>query len=182
MMFQSTTIAGVMEVSIDWHRDARGDFGRTYCRREFAAHGLMAELAQCSVSTNARRGTVRGFHLQATPHPEAKLVQCVRGRIYDVALDLRFNSPTYRRFHAVELGADDGRMLYIPKGCAHAFQCLEDDTTILYYISTFYEPASGRGVRWDDPAIGVRWPLADAAIVSERDRDFSTLADYEAQR
>ena len=182
MLFQPTLIPGVMEVSPEWHRDERGAFGRIFCREEFARQGLNPDLAQCSLSTNLRRGTVRGFHLQASPHQEAKLVQCIAGCIYDVALDLRSGSPTYGRHHAVKLSAENHQMLYIPEGCAHAFQTLEDLSSVLYYISAPYEPSSSRGVRWSDPAIGVTWPLAGDAMVSERDRLLPLLIDYQADR
>jgi dTDP-4-dehydrorhamnose 3,5-epimerase len=177
MRFRTTSIAGVVEVEAEWHRDERGAFGRLFCEREFADFGLNPRLAQCSLSTNPVRGTVRGFHLQRPPHAEAKLVQCVAGRIYDVALDLRPGSPTHGRFHAVELSRDAGLMLYIPEGCAHAFQTLEDDSAILYYISQSYAPQAAAGIRWDDPAIGVPWPLAEVAVVSVRDRSLPLLAD-----
>ena len=129
MHFQPTPIGGAFEISIDWQRDPRGAFGRTFCRQEFAAHGLNPDLFQCSVSQNSAARTVRGFHLQAKPHEEAKLVHCIGGRIFDVALDLRTGSPTYGRHHAVELSAAIGKMLYIPEGCAHGYQALESDTS-----------------------------------------------------
>jgi dTDP-4-dehydrorhamnose 3,5-epimerase len=178
MLFRPTVIPGVMEVSPEWHQDERGAFGRIFCQREFAEKGLNPDLAQCSLSTNLRRGTVRGLHLQTGPHQEAKLVHCIAGRIYDVALDLRPGSATYGRYHALELSPEQQRMLYIPEGCAHGFQTLEHNTAVLYYISVPYEPASGRGVRWSDPAIGVPWPLLEEAVVSERDRALPLLADY----
>ena len=178
MQFHPTPISGVVEISIDWQRDSRGTFGRTFCRQEFAAHGLNRELAQCSVSRNSSARTVRGFHLQAKPHQEAKLVQCIAGRLFDVALDLRTSSPTYGHHHAVDLSGANGKMLYIPEGCAHGFQTLENDTAIIYYISTFYQPASFSGVRWSDPTLDVKWPFADGAIVSERDQALPLLADY----
>lgn len=176
MRFDATGIEGVLEVSIEWHRDERGGFGRSFSADEFAAHGL-ASPVQCSISTNARRGTVRGFHLQAKPHAEAKLVQCVAGRTLDVALDLRPNSATYGKHHGVELSAESGRMLFIPENCAHAFQTLEDATSLVYYISARYVSDSGRGVLWNDPAIGVDWPIKDA-IVGERDRQLPRLEDF----
>ena len=125
----------------------------------------------------AKRGTVRGLHYQAAPHAEAKLVRCTRGRIYDVIVDLRPDSPTFKRWTAVELGADDRRMLYVPEGCAHGFQTLADATEVFYQISAAYDPASQRGVRWDDPAFAIVWPDAPARIVSARDRAFP---DFEA--
>jgi dTDP-4-dehydrorhamnose 3,5-epimerase len=178
MQFTPTIIDGVLEVSIEWHRDERGGFGRIFCAEEFARRGLFSTPAQCSFSSNIRRGTVRGFHLQAKPHAEAKLVQCVAGRLFDVALDLRSGSPTYGKHQAVELSPESGRMLFIPEGCAHAFQTLEDATSIVYYISVPYQPESGRGVLWNDPDIGVAWPLVDA-FVGERDRRLPRLTEVE---
>lgn len=180
MRFQPTPISGVFEISIDWQRDTRGAFGRTFCRQEFAEKGLNPELAQCSVSQNSAARTVRGFHLQAKPHEEAKLVQCIGGRLFDVALDLRAGSPTYGRHHAVELTAANGKMLYIPEGCAHGFQTLESHTVILYYISTPYEAASSRGVRWNDPALNVAWPFVEGVVLNERDGNLPLLANYVA--
>jgi dTDP-4-dehydrorhamnose 3,5-epimerase len=177
VQFAKTVIEGVVEVAIDWHCDERGGFGRVFCAEEFAMQGLMATLTQCSVSSNLRRGTVRGFHLQAEPHLEAKLVHCVAGRLFDVALDLRRGSRTYGKHHAIELSSVSGRMLFIPEGCAHAFQTLEDATSLVYYISIPYNPESARGVAWDDPEIGVDWPIKDA-ILSERDRTLPPLEDF----
>jgi len=177
MRFYSTPIAGVVEVSTEWHEDERGTFGRIFCAREFAAHGLDPELAQCSLSSNPHKGTLRGFHIQAAPHAEDKLIHCIAGRVFDVALDLRPDSATYGRHHAIELAGEEGRMLYIPKGCAHGFQTLEDASSLIYYISTSYEPAFARGVRWNDPEIGIRWPL-EVSLMSTRDRELPTLRDY----
>ena len=180
MQFRQTSLAGVVEIAIDWQRDARGSFARTFCRDEFGKHGLETELAQCNVSYNPRVGTVRGLHLQAKPHQEAKLVQCVAGRLFDVVLDLRGGSPTYGRHHAIELSATEGHMLYIPRGCAHGFQTLENDTAIVYYISTPYAPLAARGVRWNDPALRISWPLGEGVIVSEKDQAWPLLANYAA--
>ena len=178
MIFATTPIQGVVEVTIESARDERGSFGRIFCRQAFASNGLSSTLEQCSVSTSARRGTVRGFHLQAAPHAEAKLVQCIRGRLFDVTLDLRPGSPTYGAHHAVELLADQPCVLYIPEGCAHAFQTLADDTRVLYYISAAYDPDSVRGVRWDDPELGIAWPIRRDIVISRRDRDLPTLAEF----
>jgi dTDP-4-dehydrorhamnose 3,5-epimerase len=180
MQFRSTAIAGVVEVLVDWQCDERGAFGRTFCQDEFRAHALMTRVAQSSLSSNLRRGTLRGIHLQAKPHEEAKLVQCVAGRIYDVAVDLRAGSPTYGRYHAVELAAGEGRLLYVPEGCGHGFQTLMDHSAVFYEISTFYAPAAQAGVRWNDPAIGVPWPLPAEAIVSARDNALPMLQDFTA--
>jgi dTDP-4-dehydrorhamnose 3,5-epimerase len=178
MRFLHTPIAGVLEVTIEPNKDERGSFGRVFCRREFEKNGLSFEPVQCSLSSNARKGAVRGFHLQVEPHQEAKLVHCVSGRLFDVALDLRPGSPTYARYHALELSGDDNRMIYIPEGCAHAFQTLANDTNVMYYICGYHEPESARGVRWDDRELAIPWPIADAVTVSERDRNLPTFADY----
>jgi dTDP-4-dehydrorhamnose 3,5-epimerase len=152
--------------------DERGVFARTWCRHEWERQGLSTELAQCSLSFSPKAGTVRGMHYQAPPYAEAKLVRCTRGRIYDVIVDLRPGSATFRQWTAVELHADDWRMVYVPEGCAHGFQTLTDGTEVFYQISTFHDPASERGVRWDDPAFGIAWPEAPARLISARDRAF----------
>lgn len=170
MVFSQTAIPGAYLIDIEPRGDERGFFARTWCAREFGARGLAANLAQCSVSVNALAGTLRGMHYQAAPHEETKVVQCIRGAIYDVAVDLRPDSPAFRRWIAAELTAANRRMMYVPKGVAHGFQTLEADTEVLYLISEFYAPESGRGVRWDDPAFGIRWPAVDIRHMSDRDR------------
>lgn len=164
-----------MVVDITKIEDDRGFFARTWCREEFAAIGLAADIAQCSISYNLRRGTLRGMHYQAEPHAEAKLVRCLRGAIYDVALDLRPASPAFRRWEAVQLDDVRRQALYIPAGCAHGFQTLSDDTEVLYQITPAWAPEAGRGVRWDDPAFGIRWPIP-APFLSARDRGFPDAA------
>ena len=173
--FRETEIPGVLVVESEPLEDERGSFTRTYCRQEFAEHGIDFVPVQISVSRNNRRGTLRGLHYQAPPQPEAKLVRCVAGAVFDVAVDLRSDSPTHGRWSAAELSADDGRGLFVPEGCAHGFQTLEDNTELLYLISEFYEPSLQRGVRWDDPAIGIEWPSAAERVISERDRSFALL-------
>jgi dTDP-4-dehydrorhamnose 3,5-epimerase len=170
--FTETKLAGAFVVDPEPASDERGFFARTWCRREWQTRGLPPELAQCSISFNTRAGTLRGLHYQAPPHAEAKLVRCTRGRIYDVVVDLRPASPTFKQWVAVELGADDRRMLYVPEGCAHGFQTLADATEVFYQISAFHEPASQRGVRWDDPAFAIVWPDTPSRILSDRDRAF----------
>jgi dTDP-4-dehydrorhamnose 3,5-epimerase len=179
--FEPTSIPDAFLVRTTWFRDARGTFGRMFCAREFAEHGLESEIAQCNLSNNPRRGTLRGLHILSNPHEEAKLVQCVAGRIFDVAVDLRPKSRTFGRYFAAELSAGDGRLLYIPKGCAHGYQTLEDATSVLYHVSSFYEAAAERGVRWNDPQIAVPWPLPSEVILSDRDRNLPSFADYAAQ-
>ncbi len=171
MIFTSTPIAGVQLIQPEPVADVRGAFARTWCQREFEGHGLNAKLAQCSVSYNAKRGTLRGMHFQSAPHAEAKLVRATRGTIYDVAVDLRPDSETYLQWFGTELSVDNRHMLYIPEGCAHGFQTLTDDAEVFYQISEFYEPTAGRGFRYNDPAFGIRWPLPDP-IMSDRDRDY----------
>jgi len=178
VIFTPTPLAGAWIVDIERREDARGFFARTWCRREFEAQGLDAGLVQCSMSRNLRRGTLRGMHWQAAPHGEVKLVRCSRGAIWDVIIDLRAGSPTHARHFAAELTAENGRALYIPAGFAHGFVTLADDTDVVYQMSEFYEPGSGRGVRWNDPAFGIRWPIADP-ILHERDAGWP---DYAPER
>ncbi|MES1156691.1 MAG: dTDP-4-dehydrorhamnose 3,5-epimerase [Alphaproteobacteria bacterium] len=164
MRFASTSIPGAWIVELEPHADARGSFARTFCQREFAAHGLATDFPQHSRSFNKAKGTLRGVHFQKPPYAEAKLVSCVRGSIYDVCVDLRPDSPTFRSWLAVELTESNGKQFYIPEGCAHGFQTLADNSEVNYLISTFYEPTAGAGWRYDDPAFGVAWPLPVAAI------------------
>lgn len=151
--------------------DERGFFARTWCRRECAAQGLKGQWVQCSISHNRRKGTLRGMHYQIAPHEEAKLVRCTMGAIFDVIIDLRPDSPTYAHHFSVVLTARNRELLYIPEGFAHGFQTLEDDTEVFYHISEFYAPDYARGVRWNDPAFGIRWP-DDDRIISERDQHY----------
>jgi len=155
--------------------DARGFFARTWCQHEAEVYGLNPRLVQCSISFNARKGTLRGLHYQASPHEEAKLIRCTMGAIYDVIVDLRRDSPTFRGHFGIVLNAENRRMLYVPEGFAHGFQTLEDNTEVFYQMSEFYAPDSARGVRWDDPAFGITWPAADR-IINERDRAYPNFA------
>jgi dTDP-4-dehydrorhamnose 3,5-epimerase len=170
--FAPTPLAGAFVIELDLLRDERGHFARTFDAAEFTERGLDPTVVQCNTSFNARRGTLRGMHYQADPDGEAKLVRCTRGSLYDVAVDLRPDSETYCRWFGVELSADNARMLYIPRGMAHGFQTLEDAVEVHYQMSHLYVAAQGRGVRFDDPAFQIEWPLADP-IVSERDRQFA---------
>ncbi len=171
MIRRDTTIPGTFVLEPEPRADARGFFARTWCRREFEAMGLEPRLAQCSVSYNRRAGTLRGMHLQAAPHGEAKLVRCTAGAVFDVVLDLRPDSPAYLRWFGTELSADNRLSLYVPEGVAHGFQTLADGAEVFYQISEEYFPDLARGVRWDDPAFGIRWPLPDP-ILSPRDRGY----------
>jgi dTDP-4-dehydrorhamnose 3,5-epimerase len=171
MIFVETRLAGVFEIHIEPKSDERGFFARTWCQQEFQAKGLDARLTQCNLSQNARKGTLRGMHFQSNPHAETKLVRCSKGAIYDVALDLRPESKTYRQWVGVNLTADKRNALYIPKGCAHGFLSLEDDTEVFYQMSDLYHPDSARGVRWNDPAFGILWP-AKIEMISARDANY----------
>ncbi|HXX31669.1 MAG TPA: dTDP-4-dehydrorhamnose 3,5-epimerase [Myxococcaceae bacterium] len=170
MRFLPTSLAGAVLLEQERHPDARGFFARTWCRDELAAQGLDAGLAQASVSFNHRRGTLRGLHYQAPPHAEVKLVRCTRGALFDVAVDLRPDSPGFLSWVGVELTAENGRALYIPKGFAHGFYTLADATEVEYLISTPYAPDSARAVRFDDPLLGIRWP-GPVEVIAPRDRD-----------
>jgi len=174
MKISETELAGAYVIELEAVEDERGYFARTYCRKEFTEYGLKTEIAQCSLSYNARRGTLRGMHYQVEPEAETKLVQCMCGSLYDVIIDLRPQSETYCHWFGIELSADKRRLLYIPEGFAHGFQTLEENTTIYYQISAFYDPQFARGVRWNDPAFGIKWPLA-SPIMSEKDK---LLPDY----
>lgn len=163
-----TRVAGAYHVQITGHRDERGMFARTFDAEIFGAHGLATHYPQSSISTNDRRGTLRGMHYQADPKPEAKIVRALRGRVFDVALDLRPSSPTYLCWDAVELDASQHNAFYIPPGCAHGFLTLEDGCELFYQMSEFYVPELARGVRWNDPAFSIEWPFAPI-VMSERD-------------
>lgn len=175
MIFEETTLPGAYLARLDPHSDARGHFARAWCRDEFARHGLATEFVQGNVSINPARGTLRGLHYQAAPHGETKLVRCVRGAIYDVIVDLRPRSPTYGKWLGVELAPAMLRMLYVPIGFAHGFQTLADDTEVNYLVSAFYAPTAGRGVCYDDPALGIPWPLP-VTHISAQDRSWPLLS------
>jgi dTDP-4-dehydrorhamnose 3,5-epimerase len=171
MRFSETAIAGVLVVDIEAHQDERGAFARLQCSDEFAAAGQVFTPIQTSLSRNPHAGTLRGMHYQPAPHAETKLVRTIRGRMFDVALDLRPESPTYRRWFGVELSADNARALFIPEGVAHGFLTLEPDTDVLYQISPKFEPGHEAGARWDDPAFAIAWPRAPA-LISQRDATY----------
>jgi len=173
--FAETELAGAYLIDVEKMEDERGFFARTFCRDEFAARGLRPVFVQCNVSFNARKGTLRGMHFQQPPHEEAKLVRCTRGALYSVIVDLRRGSATRKRWIAVELTADTRRMLYVPEGCAHGFQTLEDNCEVFYQMSEAYHPEFARGLRWNDPAFGIRWP-DPGPFVSQRDAHYPDFA------
>lgn len=171
MTFTETGLKGAYIVGVEPIEDERGFFARSFCLKEFGAHGLKAEVAQCNVSFNKKKGTLRGMHFQLPPKAEAKLVRCTRGSIYDVIIDLRPDSRTFCRWEAVELTEHNYTSLYIPEGFAHGFQTLLEDTEVFYQMFEFYSPECSSGVRWDDPAFGIKWPIEDLTI-SERDAGY----------
>ncbi|NOR48471.1 MAG: dTDP-4-dehydrorhamnose 3,5-epimerase [Methanosarcinaceae archaeon] len=175
MKFIETRLKGAFIIEPDRLEDERGFFARTFCQKEFEAHGLNPRMVQCNISYNKHKGTLRGMHYQAAPMAEAKLVRCTRGAIYDVIIDLRPESPTYCQWLAEELNAENSKMIYIPEGFSHGFQTLEDDTEVFYQMSEFYSPEHTRGVRWDDPVFGVEWPL-NAKIISEKDKNYPLMS------
>jgi dTDP-4-dehydrorhamnose 3,5-epimerase len=174
MIFEETPIEGVFVVDLEPHRDERGFFARAYCASEFANHGLVPDLVQANLALSNTRGTTRGLHYQAPSHPEAKFFRCLRGEIFNVAVDMRPGSSTFGGWAGVVLSAENRRALYIPPVCAAGYQTLVDDTEILYSVSGFYAPEAERGVRHDDPTVGVEWPLAPT-VVSEKDRRWPLL-------
>jgi dTDP-4-dehydrorhamnose 3,5-epimerase len=175
MRFTETKVAGAFLIEPEPIADERGFFARTWCREEFADHGLTGELAQANISFNHRRGTLRGLHYQADPHAEAKLVRATRGAIWDLALDLRRDSPTYLAWFGAELSDANRHMLYVPEGCAHGFLTLTDDAEVAYQMSAPYVPQAARGVRFDDPAFGIEWP-GEVVVINERDRTYPDFA------
>lgn len=171
MIFSPTALAGTFIVDLDRRNDDRGYFARTWCQREFEEQGLDTALVQCSVSHNLRRHTLRGMHWQASPYGEVKIVRCTRGSVWDVIIDLRPESPTYMLHLGVELTAESGRALYIPEGLAHGFVTLADNSEVFYQMSGFHQPAFARGVRWNDPAFGIAWPVI-APNMHPRDAEY----------
>jgi dTDP-4-dehydrorhamnose 3,5-epimerase len=172
MIFRETKLPGTHIIEVQRLEDDRGFFGRSFCRDQFIRWGLNPDVVQCNISFNRDAGTLRGMHYQSAPHAEDKLIRCTRGRLYDVIVDLRRESPTFKQWISQELTEDDLRMLYVPKGCAHGFQTLEDNTEVFYQMSEFFHPESARGVRWNDPAFGIQWPKGVQEILSERDRNW----------
>lgn len=175
MIFKPTDLPGAFLIEPDRRADVRGYFARTYCEKEFADQGLDPHISQCSVSFNHRKGTLRGMHYQCAPFEEVKVVRCNRGSIYDVIIDLRRDSLAYKKWFAARLDEENGKMLYIPKGFAHGFQTLVDNTEVFYQMSRVFSADHARGVRWDDPAFSIAWPEAER-IILDRDRNYPDFA------
>jgi dTDP-4-dehydrorhamnose 3,5-epimerase len=172
MIFSRTRLADAYLIELEPVEDERGFFARAWCEREFAEHHLSTRLVQANVAWNRRKGTLRGLHYQHPPHAEAKFVRCTRGALYDVIVDLRRDSATYKQWLGVELTADNHLALYVPEGFAHGYQTLADDTEIFYQVSAFYTPEAEAGVRWDDPAFAIEWPDPHGAVLSDKDRSW----------
>lgn len=176
MLFRETKLSGVFVIELQKHEDERGFFARSWCRREFEAHGLDPRMAQCNVSFNKVKGTLRGMHYQAAPCAEAKLVRCTRGAIYDVIIDLRRESVTYKQHVSEVLSSNNYKALFVPEGFAHGFQTLEDNSEVFYQMSAFYSPEHQRGLRYNDPAFRINWPV-DATVISDRDRNYEDFKE-----
>lgn len=175
MRFLPLALEGAYLIELEPETDERGSFTRTFCREEFTRYGLKGELAQCGISHNRRRGTLRGMHYQIKPHEEAKLVRCTRGRIFDVIVDLRTGSPTRKQWLTFELAPESGRMVYVPEGFAHGYVTLADDAEVSYQISEAYRPEAARGFPWNDPSVSIAWP-EEPKFMSARDKNFPDLA------
>lgn len=169
MLFTETKLNGAFVLELEKREDSRGFFARTFCKREFAAHGMNPNVVQCNIAYNNKKGTIRGMHFQYAPFAEAKFIRCTKGAIYDVILDLRSGSPTFKQWASAELSEENHKMLYVPEGFAHGYQTLTDVSEILYQVSQFYAPESASGVRHDDPAFAIEWPL-QVAVISDLDR------------
>jgi dTDP-4-dehydrorhamnose 3,5-epimerase len=172
LIFTETNLKGAFIIDVKKLEDERGFFGRTFCQKEFEEHGLNPHVVQANVSYNKIKGTLRGMHFQLHPYEETKLVRCVRGGIYDVIIDLRKDSPTYTKWIGVELREESYRMLFVPEGFGHGFITLEDNTEVIYQVSQFYTPGSESGIRWNDPAFNIEWPI-EPVLISEKDRQHS---------
>lgn len=173
--FTETSLCGAYILDIEPIEDERGFFARSWCIDEFKQHGLNSQLAQCNISFNHKKGTLRGMHYQIKPHEETKIVRCTHGALYDVIIDIRSQSPTYKKWFGIELTQENHRAIYIPEGFAHGFQTLEDNTEVLYMMSALYHAESARGISWDDPNIAIQWPLVITAI-SKRDLSYPAFS------
>lgn len=171
MKFQETKIKGLYVIEPEFRTDDRGYFARFFCKEEFAKIGLQFEVVQANRSSNNKKGTLRGMHFQTPPKSEDKIIQCFKGAIWDVAVDLREGSPTYGQWAAQELSEDNKKMFFVPKGFAHGFQSLTDNSETMYFVSEFYSPKNDSGVRWDDPAFNIQWPIKNP-FLSEKDRNW----------
>jgi len=174
LIFSETALSGAYIIEPEKINDLRGSFARVWCRRELEQHGLKGDLAQSNIGFSYRKGTLRGLHFQRVPHAEVKIVRCTRGSMFDVIVDLRTESPTYKRWFGAELNDENRRMIYVPEGFAQGYMTLADNTEMNYHTSEFYSADAASGVRYDDPVIGIRWPLA-VTVISEQDRNWPLI-------
>jgi len=176
VLFRETELPGAFVIELQKYEDERGFFARCWCQQEFESHGLNPRTVQGNISFNKVKGTLRGMHYQVAPHAETKLVRCTRGAIYDVIIDLRRESPTYKRYVSEVLSSTNYKALFIPEGCAHGFQTLEDNSEVFYQMSEFYSPEHQRGLRYNDPAFRINWPI-EATVISDRDRNYEDFRE-----
>lgn len=176
MKFTELKLKGAFIIELDEHQDERGTFARHFCRNELLKYNIDFNICQCNISKNTYKNTIRGMHYQAAPYQEPKMVSCLKGKLYDVIVDLRKDSSTYLKWQGIELSENDNQILYIPSDFAHGFQTLQDDTNILYYMGNYFNPESGRGLRYNDSKIGIEWKNFDyEPIMSEKDRNYSLI-------
>ena len=174
MIFSKTMLVGVYIIDMEQIEDERGFFARSWCEKEFSLHEINSKFVQCNISFNKKMGTLRGMHYQAAPFEEAKLIRCIKGSVYDVVIDIQPNSPSFMKWFGVRLSADSYKLIYIPKGFAHGFITLEDNTELFYQMSEFYHPESANGIMWDDPKININWPEINK-IISKKDLSYKYL-------
>ena len=173
MVFKETRLKGAFIIELEKIVDGRGFFSRAWCQKEFQAHGLNPNVVQCNLSFNTSKGTLRGMHYQIAPHEEAKIVRCIRGKVYDVIIDLRPKSPTYLQWIGVELSSENRKMLYVPENFAHGYLTLADNTELFYQVSHFYSPESESGIRWNDRTVNIKWPQTNGLIITDKDKNWS---------
>lgn len=175
MKFTETKIKGAYLIELEPISDFRGSFARQFCQKEMEKFGIDFDICQCNISKNPKVGTLRGMHYQKEPYPEIKMVSCTQGKIFDCIVDLRKDSQTYLKWQGFELSEDNNKMLYIPSGCAHGFQTLEDNSTVYYQLGEFFMPEYYSGIRWNDPKIGIKWPQTENRIINDRDNSYELL-------
>jgi dTDP-4-dehydrorhamnose 3,5-epimerase len=172
MVFKETRLKGAFIIELEKIVDDRGFFSRAWCQKEFEAHGLNPNVVQCNLSFNTSKGTLRGMHYQIAPHEEAKIVRCIRGKVYDVIIDLRLKSPTYLQWIGVEISSENRKMLYVPENFAHGYLTLADNTELFYQVSHFYSPESESGIRWNDRTVNIKWPQTNGLIITDKDKNW----------
>ena len=177
MIFKETEIDGAFIIELEKYEDERGFFARGFCEKEFIQNEIYFAPVQANIGYNKKKNTLRGMHIQIGAHAESKLVRCTKGRLYDVILDLRQDSQTYKKWTGVELSSENRKFFFLPEGCAHGYQTLEDDTEIFYMVSAFYAPEHERGIRWDDPLFNIQWKKDSDLIISEKDRSWDDYSD-----